>query len=67
MGMKTFPVRIEPQKEGGYTVQCLELPVAISEGETVEETFENIKDAIQLVLRDIQEEAREKNSWVARR
>lgn len=39
-----------PQEEGGYTVQCLELPGAISEEETVEEALDNIKEAIELLL-----------------
>ncbi len=39
-----------PQDEGGYTVRCLELPGAISQGETKEEALANIKEAIELVL-----------------
>jgi predicted RNase H-like HicB family nuclease len=45
-----FTVILEPQDEGGFTVQCLELPGAISEGETREEALTNIKEAIELVL-----------------
>ena len=30
---------LEPQEEGGFTVRCLELPGAISEGETMTEAF----------------------------
>lgn len=45
-----YTVILEPQEEGGYTVQCLELPGAISQGETKEEALENIKEAISLVL-----------------
>ena len=45
-----FTVKLEEADEGGYTVQCLELPAAISEGDTKEEALENIKEAIQLVL-----------------
>ena len=41
---------LEPQDEGGFTVQCLELPGAISQGETKEEALENIKAEIGLVL-----------------
>jgi predicted RNase H-like HicB family nuclease len=39
----------------GFTGQCKELPVAISQGKTLKELEENIKDAIQSVL-DIQED-----------
>ena len=45
-----FNVVLEPAEEGGYTVQCLELPAAISQGETKEEALKNIKEAIELVL-----------------
>lgn len=45
-----FTVILEPAEEGGYTVQCIELPAAISQGETREEALKNIKEAIQLVL-----------------
>lgn len=44
--MTTYRVVLEPQKEGGYTVTVPNLPGCISEGETVEEAIENIKDAI---------------------
>ena len=47
-----YTVILEPQDEGSYTVRCLELemPGAISEGETKEEALANIKEAIGLVL-----------------
>jgi len=45
-----FNVVLEPAEEGGYTVQCIELPAAISQGETKEEALKNIKEAIELVL-----------------
>jgi predicted RNase H-like HicB family nuclease len=44
-----YTVILEPQDEGGFTVQCLELPGAISEGETREEALANIKEAIGLI------------------
>ena len=50
-----FTVILEPAEEGGYTVQCVELPAAISQGETREEALKNIKEAIQLVL-EVREE-----------
>lgn len=45
--MLTYTVELEPQKEGGYTVTVPALPGCISEGETLEEALENIKDAIE--------------------
>ena len=52
-----FIIKLEEPKEGGYTAQCLEIPVAISEGDTKEEALENIKEAIQLVLEVTKEQA----------
>lgn len=43
-------VVLEPQEEGGCAVRCLELPGAISQGETKEEALMKIKEAIGLVL-----------------
>ncbi|SMH44258.1 type II toxin-antitoxin system HicB family antitoxin [Methanohalophilus portucalensis] len=37
---------------------CLELPAAISEGDTRQAALENIKEAIQLVLEVTEEQAR---------
>jgi predicted RNase H-like HicB family nuclease len=53
---REFTIIVEEEPEGGgFTGQCKELPVAISQGKTLKELEENIKDAIQLVL-DIQED-----------
>jgi predicted RNase H-like HicB family nuclease len=49
MNMK-FHVVLEPQPEGGFTAACVEIPGAISEGETEEEALENVSDAIQMIL-----------------
>ena len=51
-----YAVILEPQEEGGYTVRCLELPGAISQGETKEEALMNIKEAIGLVLEVLSQE-----------
>ncbi len=48
------------ETEGGFSGRCLELPGAISQGETLEELNVNIIDAIQLMLGSIYEEAHEK-------
>jgi predicted RNase H-like HicB family nuclease len=53
-----FTIKLEESDEGGYTAQCLEIPSAISEGETREDALENIKEAIQLVLEVTREQAR---------
>jgi predicted RNase H-like HicB family nuclease len=53
---RKFTIIAEEEPEGiGFTGQCKELPVAISQGKTLKELEENIRDVIQLVL-DIQED-----------
>ena len=61
-----YTVVLEPQEEGGFTVQCVEIPGAISQGETREEALANIKEAIELVL-DVQREELYRKRSVARR
>lgn len=46
----TFTAVFEEAPEGGYTAFVEELPGAISEGETLDEARENLKEAIQLIL-----------------
>jgi len=41
---------LDEQKEGGYTIYVPALPGCISEGDTVEEAINNIKEAIELYL-----------------
>jgi predicted RNase H-like HicB family nuclease len=45
-----YTVVLEVAEEGGYTACCLELPSAISEGDTKAEALANIREAIELVL-----------------
>jgi predicted RNase H-like HicB family nuclease len=45
-----FTAVFEEAEEGGYTAFVEELPGAISQGETLEQARENLKEAIQLVL-----------------
>ncbi|MFI5450411.1 MAG: type II toxin-antitoxin system HicB family antitoxin [Candidatus Bathyarchaeia archaeon] len=42
-----FNVILREEEEGGYSVQCVELPGAISQGGTKKEALENIKESIQ--------------------
>lgn len=55
-----YTILIMPQEEGGYTVQCLELPGAISEGETVEEALDSITEAIELLLDVLRDDMKDK-------
>ena len=54
-GLK-LTVILRKEEEGGYSVQCLELPGAISEGETRKETLANIREAIEGYLEAFPEE-----------
>ncbi|MFZ1076661.1 MAG: type II toxin-antitoxin system HicB family antitoxin [Nitrosotalea sp.] len=53
-----FTIRLQKAPEGGYTGQCLELPGAISEGETIEELKKNMTEAIELVLESLEEDSK---------
>jgi predicted RNase H-like HicB family nuclease len=47
---QTFTAVYEPADEGGYVALVEEVPGAISQGETLEEARENLKEALQLML-----------------
>lgn len=47
-------VVLEPSDEGGYTVYVPSLPGCISEGDTLEEALENIREAIELYLEPVE-------------
>ncbi len=52
-----FKVIIEEDKEdGGYVVSVPSLPGCRSQGDTIEEALENIKEAIELYLEPDEEE-----------
>jgi predicted RNase H-like HicB family nuclease len=55
-----YTVVLESQDEGGFTVQCVEIPGAISQGENKDEALANIKEAIELVLEVQREELQKK-------
>ncbi len=42
-----FKVTIHPAEEGGFWAEIPERPGCVSEGETLEETAENIREAAQ--------------------
>jgi predicted RNase H-like HicB family nuclease len=52
------------QESNGYSVQCMEIPAAISQGETKQEAIKNIREAISLVLEDIEDEVQTKNAEI---
>ena len=47
-----FTAIIEPAPEGGFWAICPEIPGANGQGETVEETKQNLIEAIELLLED---------------
>ena len=51
-----FEVVFEPSEEGGYTVYVPALPGCISEGDTVDEAMENIREAIELYLEPVEDD-----------
>ncbi len=61
-GGHRFTVALRPEREGGYSAQCLELPPAISQGETKKEALTNIKEAIELVLEHLKAKERAKKA-----
>jgi predicted RNase H-like HicB family nuclease len=58
VGNRRFTVWIQKDNEGGYVGRCLELPGAISEGETLEELKSNMTEAIQLILDEFDQMAK---------
>jgi predicted RNase H-like HicB family nuclease len=53
-----YTIILEKEEEGGYSAQCLELPGAISQGESKEEALRNIKEAIEAVLEVFNQEVK---------
>jgi antitoxin HicB len=45
-----IPLVLTPQPEGGFTVTSPVLPELVSEGDTVEEALEHVKDALEAVV-----------------
>jgi antitoxin HicB len=45
-----LPLVFEPQPEGGYTVTSPLIPELVTEGDSVEDALENVRDAFVAVL-----------------
>jgi antitoxin HicB len=45
-----IPLVLTPQPEGGFTVTSPVLPELVSEGDTVEEALDHVKDALRAVV-----------------
>jgi predicted RNase H-like HicB family nuclease len=50
MVVKTFTAVFEEAEEGGYIAFVEELPGANTQGETLEEARENLREAVELIL-----------------
>ena len=48
-----------PAEKGGYSAYVEEIPGAISQGESIEEARENLRDALRMVLEANRELARQ--------
>ena len=56
MNAYDFKILIEPDEEsGGFVVTCPSLPGGYSQGDTIEESLANIREAIELCLEDLVE------------
>ncbi len=53
-----LPLVFTPQPEGGYTVTSPILPELVTEGDTLDEAFANVSDALSAVLEIYEEEGR---------
>ncbi len=51
-GIREYQAVFQEETEGGFSVWIPDLPGCASQGETLEETLENIKTAIELYLED---------------
>jgi predicted RNase H-like HicB family nuclease len=46
----TYPITLYPDAEGGYVAEIKDLPGCLTQGETLEETMNNINEARELWL-----------------
>lgn len=45
-----IPILLTPQTEGGYTVSSPLLPELVTEGDSLSEALDNVKDALAAVI-----------------
>jgi antitoxin HicB len=56
--LRRIPIAFSPQPEGGYTVTSPILPELITEGDTLEEAYANVSDALAAVIELYEEQGR---------
>lgn len=54
---REYQVVFQEEIEGGFSVWVPDLPGCASQGETLEEALENIKEAMELYLEDVKDDA----------
>ena len=54
-----YTVILHPAEEGGYWVDVPALPGCFSQGETVDEALESIKETMELHIEGLEEEGQE--------
>jgi len=65
-GGREFTIMIQKESEGGYSGQCLEIPGAISQGETLGELKKNMREAIQLSVEYLKDKAKSENKKIVK-
>jgi antitoxin HicB len=53
-----LPLVFEPQPEGGYTVTSPLLPELVTEGDTIEDALDNVRDALAAVVEAYREQGK---------
>jgi len=56
--LRRVPLIFSPQPEGGFTVTSPILPELITEGDTLEEAYSNVADALAAVIEIYNEQGR---------
>lgn len=54
--MTGYTILIHPAEEGGFWVEVPTLPGCFSQGESIEETMKNVREAIELHIECLKEE-----------
>jgi antitoxin HicB len=53
-----IPLILSPQPEGGFTVTSPVLPELVTEGDTLEDALENVRDALAAVIEIYEDKAK---------
>lgn len=61
---RKFAITIQKEDEDGFSGQCLKIPSAISQSESLEELKKNMKEAIQLSVEYLEDRAKKENNQV---